>query len=73
MDNNTFFVSQYEDGSIVVTPCAIDGKTNRITAIVTVDVTPRASMQREYVLINGFEYDAVQEGEYDGSPNVYYY
>lgn len=71
--NDTFFMSQYEDGSIIVTPCAIDEGTNRITDIVTVDVTPSAELQKECVLINGFEYDVVPEDEYDGSPNVYYY
>lgn len=71
--NNVFFVSRYEDGSVIVTPCVIDEETHHITDIVTVDITPCAAMQREYVLINGFEYDVVQEGEYDGSPNVYYY
>lgn len=66
-------MSRYEDGSVIVTPCAIDEETHRLTDIVTVDVTPNAELQREYILINGFEYDAVPEDEYDGSPNVYYY
>ncbi len=55
-DKQAYFITKWDDGSVVITPCNIDSKTKEITDIMQYDCNIRGNLCSEAVLVYGNEY-----------------
>ncbi len=55
-DKQAYFITKWDDGSVVITPCSYNDRTKEITDIVTCDCNIRGNLCSEGVLVYGTEY-----------------
>ena len=55
-DNQAYFISKIDNGSVIITPCKVDEETKEITDIITCDCKVRGKVYSEAVLVYGNEY-----------------
>lgn len=62
--HHSFFVTTWEDGSKVITPCEVNIKTKEVTNIVTVPYDINSTLENESVLLYDTEYNVYTTEEH---------
>ena len=69
---DAFFVSQWDDGSVYVSPCKVNLETKEILEIVTVPYIGRGNLYSEHLVLHGQEY-SVSKDEGTAEDGQYWY
>lgn len=69
---DAFFVSQWDDGSVYVSPCKVNLETKEILEIVTVPYIGRGNLYSEHLVLHGQEY-SVSKDEGNAKDGQYWY
>ena len=69
---DAFFVSQWDDGSVYVSPCKVNLETKEILEIVTVPYIGRGNLYSEHLVLHGQEY-SVSKDEGNAEDGQYWY
>ena len=69
---DAFFVSQWDDGSVYVSPCKVNLETKEILEIVTVPYIGRGNLYSEHLVLHGQEY-SVSNDEGTAEDGQYWY
>lgn len=63
MLKDAIFVSEWDGGTKLATPCTVDVETKTIYNIGLIDMSSVCCLDREYVIIDGEEYTAGERSE----------